>query len=209
MIKNKTINKIKDFVHLLELALCILIGFGIIICIPDLFKYFYSIIMSPADLSFELFRMFLKHVLILVVGVEFIIMLIARSNEAMLSLVLFVIARKMLVYSENMIDLLLGTIAVGIIFLVMKFLIEKESPHVSGENIYSAALPVDRINEKRNYNLPSADSMTLGGLVYMYAKNHDLKITEGLEFEVDGYKLAIIGCNEGVIEKVEITELED
>ncbi len=207
MIKNRAILKLKNVVHSLELVLCVLIALGIILCFPDLFKYFYLMVTSGPHETFELFRMFLKHVLTLVVGVEFIIMLITRANESILSLVLFVIARKMLVYSETMVDLILGTVSVAVVFMVMKFLVDAESPHVEGDNIYSAALPVDRINRVRGYDLPTTASMTLGGLVYMQCKSEDCQIAEGLEFHVDGYRLTITKCNEGVIEKVQIEPL--
>ncbi|NLY09135.1 MAG: hypothetical protein GXZ11_04445 [Tissierellia bacterium] len=209
MLRNRTIYKLKNFIHMLELLLCVIIGIGIILCIPDLFKYFYKIVVSTERESFEIFKLFLNHVLILVVGVEFIIMLMTRSNESILSLVLFVIARKMLVYSENMFDLVMGTVAIAIVFLILRFLVKRDSPHVTGENIYSAALPVDRINLKMGYSLPSADSMTLGGLVYMYSKEHEIPLEEGMEFEVEGYRLNVTRCHEGVIETVQIIPIDN
>ena len=73
--------------------------------------------------SYELFQDFLSHALLLIVGVELILMIINQTTKGILELVLYVIARKMLIYAHTMLDLMLGTVAIAIVFVILKFLI--------------------------------------------------------------------------------------
>lgn len=203
--KNKVTLWIKKVTHVVELLLCIIIGFGILACIPGLFRYLWSIFTANPAMSFTHFQEFLNNILILVVGVEFIIMLITHGNENILGLVLFVIARKMLIYSHSMIDLIMGTLSIAMVFAVMKYLTNPESPHISEGNIFSAAIPVGVINERKGMNLPESER-TLGGLVYMFAKQQNLPITDGLSFKVEGYELTVIKVVNGVIEQIKIDD---
>ncbi len=61
--------------------------------------------------------------LLLIVGIELVLMLLTHSATSILELVLFAIARKMLVYSETMLELLIATAAIAIVFAIKKYLI--------------------------------------------------------------------------------------
>ena len=64
----------------------------------------------------------------LVVGIEFVKMLVKHTPEAVVE-VLFAIAREMVVVHSGSLETLMGVTAVGIIFLIRKYL----CPPVSGE----------------------------------------------------------------------------
>ncbi|NLY21122.1 MAG: hypothetical protein GXZ08_07565 [Tissierellia bacterium] len=112
---------IHKIVHLLEMVIIIAIGIGVVLGIPDLFRYLMELITLEGADSFLLFQEFLHHALLLIVGIEFILMIVTDKLETILSLVVFVIARKLLIYSEGTLDLLFGTIAVCLPILVMKY----------------------------------------------------------------------------------------
>ena len=65
----------------------------------------------------------------LVVGIEFVKMLVKHTPEAVVEVLLFAIAREMVVVHSGSLETLMGVTAVGIIFLIRKYL----SPPVSGE----------------------------------------------------------------------------
>ena len=54
------------------------------------------------------------------------LMIINHSTKAILELILFVIARKMLIYSNTMLDLVLGTLAISMVFFISKYLFRKD-----------------------------------------------------------------------------------
>ncbi len=71
----------------------------------------------------------------LVVGVEFIKMLIRHTPGAVIEVLLFAIARQLIVYHTSTLETLIGILAVGCAFAIRKFLfvekIDVDAPEVS------------------------------------------------------------------------------
>ena len=59
----------------------------------------------------------------LVIGVEFTKMLIKHTPESVVDVLLFAIARQMVVYHERTLDLLIGVLAIAGLFAIKKFLL--------------------------------------------------------------------------------------
>ena len=59
----------------------------------------------------------------LVIGVEFTKMLIKHTPESVVDVLLFAIARQMVVYHERTLDLLIGVLAIGGLFAIKKVLL--------------------------------------------------------------------------------------
>lgn len=109
-----------------ELALVVIVGIGILVALKDLVEYFPAVWASKGATSYELFKDFLGHVLLIVIGVELMLMLINHTVISILELVLFVIARKMLIYSDTMEEIILGSLSLLIITVILRFLILKD-----------------------------------------------------------------------------------
>lgn len=62
----------------------------------------------------------------IVVGLEFVKMLILHTPRAVTDVLLFAIARQLVVSHSSSIDTLLGVAAVALIFLIKKFLLSRE-----------------------------------------------------------------------------------
>lgn len=75
----------------------------------------------------EQFTEFLGNALTLLIGVEFVKMLAKHTAENLLEVLMFAIARQMVVEHLNMNETLIGVIAIGIIFTVRKYLLLKNS----------------------------------------------------------------------------------
>lgn len=124
--KEKISTKLYKFAYFLELVLAIFIAIGVIIGLVGIIKYIYEIYRSDTSMSYDIFKQFLSYVLILVVGIEFILMLLTHSIESTAKLVIFLITRKMLIYGSNMKDMLLGSLALAIVFAILKYLIYRQ-----------------------------------------------------------------------------------
>lgn len=65
----------------------------------------------------------LSDILLLVVGLEFAILLIHRRIEYLVEIVLFVIARKMLISNDGAVETLLGVVSLAGVYAIRKFLL--------------------------------------------------------------------------------------
>lgn len=201
-------NKLEKYTYILEMTIAVLIAIGITIGLIDLVKYFYEIyITAPAE-SYELFEKFLGYALVLIVGVELMLMIINHSTKAILELILFVIARKMLIYSHTMLDLVLGTLAIAIVFATLRFLIQKEDiVSRSGHGVFSASTSVEDILRKTGFDIPMDKGNTVGGLVCSLADEACLPVSQGAEFESGDLKIKVVkATDDGLIEEVMITK---
>lgn len=191
----------------LELILAFFIVVAIAIGLITIVKYLILIFQSDATETYAVFKKFLAVALLLVIGVELVLMLLSHSTSSILELVLFAIARKMLVYSETMTDLLIGTAAIAIVFLIRKFLMSPKYSLKEGK-IISAALPVHAINFDGGFDLPEDKGVTLGGLICNLSDETCTPIEEGAEYKIANVKMSIIKMKDGLIEQVGLTKIK-
>lgn len=188
----------------MEALIAIIIGTTVLLGVLDLLGYTKLIFTSNPTTSYHYLNEFLRHALLLVVGIELIIMITTHSHESILTLVLFVIARKMLVYADSMMDIFIGTLSIALIFFVLRRAVADEKVLAAVDNTYSAALPINKLNLEYGYNFPEEISHTLGGLVYAVAREDNLSIEKGTTIECNNLYLEIVAETEGVIERVSI-----
>ena len=73
------------------------------------------------------FERILSLVLTFVIGIEFTKMLCKHTPETAIDVLLFAVARQMVIYHENTVDLLVGTASIAGLFAAKKFLVNKFS----------------------------------------------------------------------------------
>jgi len=71
------------------------------------------------------FQSILSTTLALIIGVEFIKMLCRHTPETVIDVLLFAIARQIVIYHEKTLDLLVGMVAIAGLFASKKFLLDK------------------------------------------------------------------------------------
>lgn len=204
--------KLEKVTYVLEMVIAVVISIGIAIGLVDLIKYFVLIINANPAESYDLFNDFLGLALLLIVGIELILMIIYHSTDAVLELVLFVIARKMLIYSHTMLDLVLGTLSLAIVFAILKFLILKDEKvdivKRGKQDLYSASTKMKDL--KKKYDIPDSKATTLGGLVCSLADEACQPVEKGSEFTSGDIKIEVTKATEdGLIEEVKITKSKD
>lgn len=114
--------RLKVFIAWVEIVLAILVIGAVIISCKDILSLIYEIYISESKISYEMLQGLLSHILLAVVGLELALMLISHSAANVLEVILYAIARKMLISSTNTMDILLGVIAITLIFAVDKYL---------------------------------------------------------------------------------------
>lgn len=122
-IRHKVQHFLQTITFTLELILAI-----IVICIIamqgiHLIKLFIAHVFDPA-ITVQ-YSEFLKEALDIIVGVEFLKMLCQHSMSSVIDVLLFVLARHLVVIESTMFESLLCIISVAILFTVRKFLMIK------------------------------------------------------------------------------------
>lgn len=204
---NKANNFIDKTVNIIEILICIIVILGVCSGIPKLIHYILEIMrVKNLQNSYMLMNEFLKHALLLIVGIELIAMIITRSHESILTLILFVIARKMLVYSQGLTDILIGTVSVAIIFAVMKFILSDKKLIAKLDNTFDASVSINKLNKEYNLNLPTM-THTLAGLIYELAEKEKIKeIHENTTIVYGQYVFRVLSIDNDIITRVRIED---
>ena len=204
---NKANNFIDKIVNIIEILICIIVILGVCSGIPKLIHYILEIMrVKNLQNSYMLMNEFLKHALLLIVGIELIAMIITRSHESILTLILFVIARKMLVYSQGLTDILIGTVSVAIIFAVMKFILSDKKLIAKLDNTFDASVSINKLNKEYNLNLPTM-THTLAGLIYELAEKEKIKeIHENTTIVYGQYVFRVLSIDNDIITRVRIED---
>lgn len=108
-----------------EMALSAIMLIVIIVLIVPMVYDFLKV--PLLDITPEQFTGFLGNALTLLIGVEFVKMLAKHTAENLLEVLMFAIARQMVVEHLNMLETLVGVIAIAVIFAVRKYLLLKTS----------------------------------------------------------------------------------
>ena len=74
----------------------------------------------------ETFTIFLERALSLVIGIEFIKMLVKHTPQSALDVLLYAIARHMVLNHEDALENLIGLLAIAVLFVISRFLIAKQ-----------------------------------------------------------------------------------
>lgn len=206
MNRRKFLAKMTRYAFIIEALISILLLLGIFISIPDIVRYYVDIIRSGREISYEIFRQFLSHILLLVVAIEFILLMIAHEDATIIHLISLVIARKLLVYSDNMRDLLIGVIAIFILFAARKYFIGS-SQVMESKYIFSASQTIESINNKYNLHIPMESEKTLGGYVSRLLDDKGMSKDIGTLVDDGKYLYEVHEEHKGVLLQISIDEL--
>jgi len=201
--------KLIKYVAGLELILALCIVLSIAIGLITIAKYLVLILQTDVSETYFVIKKFLALALLLVIGVELVLMLLSHSTSSILELVLFAIARKMLVYSETMMDLLIGTAAIAIVFLIRRFLLMPTNSLQRDVQVISAASPVHAINFGGELVLPEDKGSTLEALICNLSDETCIPLEVGSEYEVSNVRMKILKIKDGIVDQVAIKKIKD
>ena len=98
----------------------------LLVIITLIIPMLYNFIRIPLlDISPEQFTEFLGNALTLLIGGEFVKVLAKHTAENLLEVLMFAIARQMVVEHLNMVETLIGVVAIDVIFAIRKYLLLK------------------------------------------------------------------------------------
>ena len=120
----KTKKDIQDRVYKLAIYIETFFAIVIAIVIVLLAVKLITIIFQPGFfVDEESFSNFLKNALGLVVGVEFVKMLVRHTMDNVVEVLIFAISRHLIVYHLEIWEMLIGVLCIAILFAIRKFLV--------------------------------------------------------------------------------------
>lgn len=192
----------------LEILISIILVIGIAIASISLVIGLYNIkgnITGPSFMS--LFEQFISSSLIIVIGIEFIKMLTKHTPESVLEVLLFTIARKMVVDHTNSLDILIGILALAILFAIKKFIF---TPNLSDPNgfILSGTTSIKEANIIAHIDLPNDPGKSVAELLAGELDKESIPLQEGSYISLHGAKLKVYSLTDGKIDMVEVSSLK-
>lgn len=122
---DKRKKKILKISYAFETILAMVILLAVLLGIIDVLRLMYEsfIINFTKPIDYGQLNTIFAQILLLVIGIELAVMLTLHSQAALIEVLLFGIARKMLLVPKGngMIEILLGVIAIGGLFIIRKY----------------------------------------------------------------------------------------
>lgn len=133
----RLLNVSKRFETALSIILLILVLLGMMDLIRSVYQAYIVDFANPVE--YTQLNGFLAEALLLVIGVELVVMLSLHIPGVLLEVLLYAIARKLILLpkSSGMGDLLLGILAIGVIFAIRKYLMSSQEREISLSRIYN------------------------------------------------------------------------
>ncbi len=186
---------------MLETVIGILLAVSIGILVVYLIGDIKSIITNHSDL--EVFNNYLAAAFNLVIGIEFIKMLCKHTPETVIEVLLFAIARQLIVEHTTTMENLVGIISIGILFATRKYLFYNFDE--VDKTIYRGNERVKRINLLEHLDIPFDDKdETLEDIVLREIEARNLEIGTGVCIYYPGFALRIAKIKNNVITRVEV-----
>ena len=203
----KISSRIAKVVVILEAILAFLLALGVVIGSVDILRYFKIIYITPPMETFSVMQTFLGHILTLVIGLELVVMLVRHTPSSVIEVLLYAIARKMIIESKSMFDILLGIIAIGGLFFINK--VFDPARNFVTENIVNPATLVKDLNKRLQISIPTDLGNTIGGVVANLCEESGEKLEEGKRLEVADAEITILSMDSELIRELKVIKRED
>ncbi len=182
---------------IIGILLTIIIGILVIYLIGDMKS------VVGINSGIESFNDYLALAFNLVIGIEFIKMLCKHTPETVIEVLLFAIARKLIVEHTSTIENLIGIISIGILFATRKYLFYNFDE--VDKTIYRGNERIKRINLLEHIDIPYEDKEdTLEDVILKQIEERNLELGTGLCIYYPGFALRVAKVKNHVITRVEV-----
>lgn len=193
-------NKILQIADILEMIIGILLAISIAVLILFLANDLKVIMFS--DNQLESFNNFLSTAFNLVIGIEFIKMLSKHNPETVIEVLLFALARQLIVEHTSTMENLIGIISIAILFAVRKYLFNAFDE--IDKTIYRGNERVKRINAIEHIYIPHSENETLEDVMLKEIDKRKLVLGTGVCIYYCDFALKIDKIKKNEITRVEV-----
>ena len=203
----RTNKKVQTAVLWLETIFAVFVIISVIIGGIELFHYVRIILFAQPPDIYNMFRDMLGYLLLLVIGLELALMLIRHTPGSVIEVMFFAIARKILIYTNETYEFLIGVVALAGLFAIRRFLFVPKISDIGGTTL-SAATPVKDANRIIGSHIPEDLANTLGGVIAHLAEAYEESIEVGKNFHIADVNMQVVAVTGGLIEKIKVDKLD-
>lgn len=190
---------LKNLTTALEYVIAALLAGGILIMIVQVLLTFHNL----TDISkYPNYEDLLTVCFNLIIGVEMIRMLYLHTPMTVFEVLLFAIARQVIIDHSSPINSLLGVVAIAILFATRKFLFVAFDE--TEKTIFRASQKVRHVNRLIRVNIPYENDETLLDVVLRKLKEDDTEIGIGACTYFSDFGLRIAKITDGKITRIEV-----
>ena len=199
--------KVQTAVLWLETIFAVFVIISVVIGGVELFQYVKIILFAQPPDIYNMFRDMLGYLLLLVIGLELALMLIRHTPGSVIEVMFFAIARKILIYTTETYEFLIGVVALAGLFAIRRFLFVPKISDIGGTTL-SAATPVKDVNRIIGSHIPEDLANTLGGVIAHLAEAYEESIEVGKNFHIADVNMQVVAITGGLIEKIKVDKLD-
>ncbi len=152
------------------------------------------------------FTEFLGLIMKLIIGVEFVKMISKHTAESTIEVLLFAVARKIVVMDSGYFDVGIGILAIAILFLIKKYLTTTVNPN---GYILEGDTRLKELNAMAKTSLTPEDGGTVREILDKELERLGNYPLVGLTIPVKNAQFKIFSMKDGIIDAVEVINLHD
>ena len=196
-IKEQVLKVVDTLETIIGVLLAICIGISVIYLIFDITSVF------SFRNNLDAFNDYLSIAFNFVIGIEFIKMLCKHTPETVIEVLLFAIARQLIVEHMTIFQNLIGVLAIAALFATRKYLFYNFDE--VDKTIYRSSERVKRINFLENIDIPHENKEdTLEDIVLKEIEARKLELGTGVCIYYPGFALRVAKITNNVVTRVEV-----
>lgn len=149
---------------------------------------------------------FLVSTMELIIAIEFVKMLSKHTLSSIIEVLIFAIARTMIVDHPDMKSVILGVLALAILFFIKKFFTTSKEFYTNDAVIFNGSVTLNELNKDYKINLDNNLGYTVAGVLCNAAKKDNISVRPGYELRVNDYILEVYSMDQDLIKQVRITQ---
>jgi len=205
MNKQRLRSQISSGASYVEIYLTAVILIGVVFFSVDIIAELVNIARTFPHYDFTIDE-FLSHVLSLIIAIEFIKMLAKHTPSSAIEVLLFAIARNIIVNEGSMLDSLIGVIAIAVLFGVRYYLSNIPVVEDGNGSLVNGGMTMQEFNEIFKMDIPPSKGYTVAGAIYNAAKENRDEIRAGYMVDVGTRKLEVYSMDDNLIKQVKVFE---
>lgn len=147
---------------------------------------------------------FLSHVLSLIIAIEFIKMLAKHTPGSAIEVLLFAIARNIIINEGSMLDSLIGVVAIAVLFAVRYFFSNTAVIDNTNGSVVSGGMTMKEFNNLFKMDIDLTRGYTVAGAIYNIAKDEKEDIKPGYIVDLENRKLEVYSMDDNLIKQVKV-----
>ncbi len=186
-----------------EIYLTGIILIGVVFFSFDIVAELVDIVRSFPHFDFSIHD-FLSHILSLIIAIEFIKMLTKHTPGSAIEVILFAIARNIIINEGSMLDSLIGVVAIAVLFAVRYYFSNTAVIGDTNGSVVSGGMTMKEFNNLFKLDIDISRGYTVAGAIYNIAKENNEVIAPGYVVELENRKFEVYSMDANLIQQVKV-----